>query len=102
MASTCNAKANDSVLSRTAFLPRGRAEDRFVQTFAEGPVVPRWLSVLHRLVTLMVFIAVCLATVAVVAALVYAGRVCYERTAHAARGLHPSTASIHSPPNERP
>jgi hypothetical protein len=78
--------------------PGGECE----QAYLEGPAIPRWLSALHRLVTVAVFVAICLATVALVATLVRAGRSCYERTVHTARNLTPAVASLHSAPDEQP
>ena len=102
MVSTWKAEANAGVQSCVFPRSKEESEDRLARTFAEGPVVPHWLSVLHRVVTLAVFIVICLGTVALVATLVHAGRVCYERTVHTAHSLGTSATSIRSTLGERP
>ncbi len=102
MVSTWKAEADADVQSCVLRCRRERSEGGHARTFAEGPVVPHWLSVLHRLVTLVVFMAICVGTVALVATLVHAGRVCYERTVHTAHSLGTSATSIRSTLGERP
>jgi hypothetical protein len=102
MVSTQKAKARAGATSCALPDRRERPGGRSVPTFAEGPAIPRWLSVLHRLMTLVVFVAVCLATVALVATLIHAGRLCYQRTVHTAHSLGASATSIRSTLGERP
>jgi hypothetical protein len=102
MLSTWKAKASDGLLSRVLSRRRERSDGASARTFAGVPVVPHWLSVLHRLVTLVVLLAICVATVALVATLVHIGHRCYERTVHTAHGLSTSATSIHATLGERP
>jgi hypothetical protein len=102
MASTWKAKASAGVQSCVLLRRRESSEDGFVRAFVEGPVVPRWLSVLHRLVTLVVFLAICLVAIALVATLVHVGRLYYERTVHPAHGLDAFAPSIRSTLAEHP
>lgn len=65
-------------------------------------MIPRWLAVLHRLVTLVVFLAICLVAVALIATLVHVGRLYYERAVHPAHGLDTFAPSIRSALAEHP
>jgi hypothetical protein len=100
MIATWKAKASAGVQS-CVLLRRENSGGVSAPAFVEGPVVPRWLAVLHRLVSLAVFLAICLVTVALIATLVHAGRLCYERTVHPTRSLGASVPSIRSALGER-
>jgi hypothetical protein len=101
MISAWKAKASTGVQSRVLLGRRENSEGASARAFVEGPVVPRWLVILHRLVSLAVFLAICLVTVALVATLVHAGRLCYERTVHTTHSLRTSVPSIRSALGER-
>jgi hypothetical protein len=101
MISTGKAKASAGVQSCALLRRRENSGDVSARAFAEEPVVPRWLAVLHRLVSLAVFLAICLVAVALIATLVHAGRLCYERTVHTTDNLRTSVPSIRSALGER-
>jgi hypothetical protein len=56
--------------------------------------VPRWLTALHNFVSLVVFLAICLAVIILVATLVRAGYSWYEHTVHATHELSASVTGL--------
>lgn len=58
--------------------------------------MPRWLAFLHRLVSLLVVVVLCLVAIMVTAALVAGARSCYQRSVHAACEWRASLPAIYS------
>ena len=96
MLATLRAKTS-TVLWQRIFSRRSRDTSGKPVSFCTAVFdMPRWLALLHRLVSLLVVLVLCLVAIMATAALVAGARSCYQRSVQVAHQWSASAPSLFS------